>query len=87
MMKLDETIGLMCSDDYKDRLKAEYLQLAIRLQAAKNRWDKMEDRVSAEGGHLMEQIVAMKTYKHALYKRLCDNDLFPDSLDAIVGKE
>lgn len=30
MMELKDTAALMCSDDYKDRFKAEYLQLKIR---------------------------------------------------------
>jgi hypothetical protein len=31
-MKLEDTIDLMKSDDYKDRFKAEYYQLTIRYQ-------------------------------------------------------
>lgn len=30
-MELKDTIDFMLSDDYKDRLKAEYLQLQIRV--------------------------------------------------------
>ena len=32
MKKLSETIALMTSDNYDDRLKAEYEQLEIRIQ-------------------------------------------------------
>lgn len=30
-MKLVETVNLMCSNDFKDRFIAEYVQLVIRL--------------------------------------------------------
>lgn len=87
-MKLEDTIGLMCSDDYKDRLKAEYLQLVLRLRSINRYWESMGDNAaSAEGSHVLEQMIAMKTYKAALYKRLNDNGLFPETLDAIVGEE
>ena len=42
MMELKDTAALMCSDDYKDRFKAEYLQLKIRrdkLAAMLVKWD------------------------------------------------
>lgn len=86
-MKLEDTIGLMCSDDYKDRLKAEYLQLSIRMRDANRYWEKLEDKTTPEGGHLLEQIGAMKSYRSALRKRLYDAGLFPDSLDAVIGEE
>lgn len=85
-MKLEDTIGLMCSDDFKDRLKAEYLQLVIRLHMLMNYWQTMEDRLSLEGGHILEQIGAMKSYKSALRRRLYDAGLFPDTLDAICDE-
>lgn len=42
MMELKDTAALMYSDDYKDRFKAEYLQLKIRrdkLKAMVDKWD------------------------------------------------
>lgn len=42
-MELADTAELMISEDYKDRFKAEYLQLAIRLKKLKRmvkEWDK-----------------------------------------------
>lgn len=45
MMELKDTAALMCSDDYKDRFKAEYLQLKIRrdkLAAMLVKWDTGE---------------------------------------------
>ena len=82
-MKLDDTIGLMCSDDYRDRLKAEYLQLVIRLRDLRHYWDKMEDRLSPQGSRILEQIGAMKAYRSVLRKRLYTEGLLPDSLDAV----
>lgn len=36
MAYIGETIELMCSDDYKDRMLAEYQQLVIRKDALEN---------------------------------------------------
>ena len=41
-MELKDTVALMCSADYKERFKAEYLQLKIRrdkLGAMLDKWD------------------------------------------------
>ena len=45
MMKLSETVEMMNSTDYKERFKAEYFQLKIRVNGLKNmleKWDKEE---------------------------------------------
>lgn len=45
MMELKETVALMCSDDYKERFKAEYYQLKIRrdkLRTMIDKWDAGE---------------------------------------------
>ena len=42
-MKLEDTANMMCSDDYKERFKAEYYQVVIRYKKLKNmleRWDE-----------------------------------------------
>lgn len=42
-MKLKETVEMMNSADYKERFKAEYLQLVIRYKGLKSmleKWDK-----------------------------------------------
>jgi len=82
-MKLEDTIGLMCAEDYKDRLKAEYLQLIIRLRDLHTYWVNMEDRLSPQGSYILEQLGAMKAYRSVLRKRLYVEGLFPDSLDAV----
>jgi len=86
-MKLEDTIGLMCSDDHRDRLKAEYLQLVIRLNKAQKQFSHMDDKLSVEGGHLLQQIGAMKEYRSALRKHLQDEDIFWHTLDAVSGEE
>ena len=45
MMKLAETVEMMNSANYKERFKAEYFQLKIRIDGLKNmldKWDKGE---------------------------------------------
>ena len=45
MMKLSETVEMMNSTDYKERFRAEYFQLKIRINGLKNmldKWDKGE---------------------------------------------
>ena len=45
MMKLSETVEMMNSADYKERFRAEYFQLKIRVNGLKNmldKWDKGE---------------------------------------------
>ena len=85
-MKLDETIGLMCSEDYKDRLKAEYLQLVIRLKKLERYFVDMDssERLSVKGGHMREQIENMKAYRSSMRRRLQDEEILWPSLDAIV---
>lgn len=44
-MELRDTVAMMTSEDYKERFKAEYYQLAIRykkLKAMCDKWDKGE---------------------------------------------
>ena len=44
-MKLSETVEMMNSADYKERFRAEYFQLKIRVNGLKNmldKWDKNE---------------------------------------------
>ena len=42
-MKLSETTELMNSNDYKERFKAEYLQLKIRTTGLKNMLEKWDN--------------------------------------------
>lgn len=39
-VELKDTVSLMCSDDYKERFKAEYAQVAVRYEKLKAMLDK-----------------------------------------------
>lgn len=73
-MELKDTIELMQSEDYKERFKAEYYQVKIRLEkleAMLEKWDKGEldftptcPRMIYDG-----QVQAMSDYRSALIAR------------------
>lgn len=42
-MELKDTVDMMLSDDYKERFKAEYLQLAIRIRKLQKLLDDYEN--------------------------------------------
>ena len=46
MEELKETVELMLSNDYKERFKAEYYQLKIRIDRLYNMLSKMENEYS-----------------------------------------
>ena len=72
-MKLDETVNLMCSNDFKDRFIAEYIQLVIRLSkldAVLNNTSDVSFKVDDITKALMlKQRDAMESYKTCLEKR------------------
>lgn len=72
-MKLVETVNLMCSNDFKDRFIAEYVQLAIRLSkldAALNNPSAARFEIDDIARALMlKQRDAMESYKVCLEKR------------------
>ena len=72
-MKLDETVNLMCSNDFKDRFIAEYIQLVIRLSkldAVLNKASDISFKVDDTTKALMlKQHDAMGSYKMCLEKR------------------
>ena len=73
-MELTDTVVLMNGSDFRDRFRAEYLQLSIRL-------DKLEEMLyrtktgtlsftpSCSYELLHEQVVYMKQYKRVLEER------------------
>lgn len=72
-MKLDETVNLMCSNDFKDRFTAEYAQLVIRLSKLNNVLNNTSD-VSHEVDDITRALMikqhdAMESYKECLEKR------------------
>jgi hypothetical protein len=72
--ELFDTIELMCSDDYKDRFKAEYYQLKIRydkLMKMLSAWDKGELNFTPTCPRSMYdiQVKGMEIYLDILYDR------------------
>lgn len=72
-MKLVETVNLMCSNDFKDRFIAEYVQLVIRLSKLNDVLNNTSD-VSHEVDDITRALMikqhdAMESYKECLEKR------------------
>lgn len=70
-----DTNILMCSEDYKDRLKAEHDQLLIRVNKLRNmldqyRQNKLSFTPSCSYDLLHEQLVYMEQYLRVVQKRL-----------------
>ena len=73
-MDLKDTINLMTSDDYKERFKAEYYQLEIRLDKLTSmleRWDKGELNFTPTCPRELynQQVCGMVEYLNALRTR------------------
>ncbi|MGN9161218.1 crAss001_48 related protein [Clostridium sulfidigenes] len=73
-MELKETIEMMQSDDYKERFKAEYLQLKIRMNGLGNMLKKYKEgtltfKPSCSYDLLNGQFKAMDTYASYLEER------------------
>ena len=72
-MKLDETVNLMCSNDFKDRFIAEYIQLVIRLSKLDAVFNNTSDtRFEVDDitkALMLKQRDAMGSYKICLEKR------------------
>ena len=85
---LEDTIEWMKSDDYKVRLKAEYWQLVIRMEKARNavaRFMKQELNATAanRGEMLSKQFEFMKEYKNILEKRAFSENADLDNDDVV----
>lgn len=73
-MELKDTIEMMQSSDYKERFKAEYYQLKIRLEKLMNmivKWDNAELPFTPTVNRSVytEQIYFMNEYLRVLRKR------------------
>ena len=72
-MKLVETVNLMCSNDFKDRFIAEYVQLVIRLSkldaVLNNTSDTRFEVDDITKALMLKQRDAMGSYKICLEKR------------------
>ena len=74
MNKLSETVEMMNSADYKERFKAEYLQLKIRMKGLSNMLDKYKEgtlnfKPSCSYDLLNGQLKAMYMYASYLEER------------------
>lgn len=72
--ELKETTNLMLSADYKERFKAEFYQLNIRItkleiMLRKVRNNEIDFKPTCPRGLLEEQLTAMKQYQSILYSR------------------
>lgn len=67
-MELKDTVDLMLSDDWKDRLKAEYLQCVIRLNGLQKVFDSGQFG-KFEKMALESQLSAMRGYCGILASR------------------
>ena len=73
-MELRDTVDLMLSDDYKDRFRAEFLQLKIRYEKLKgmlDKWDndELDFTPTCPREVYDEQIEGMETYLDVLTDR------------------
>jgi hypothetical protein len=73
-MKLNETVEMMNSGDYKERFKGEYLQLKIRMEGLDNMLKKYKSgglnfTPSCSYDLLNGQLKAMKLYASYLEER------------------
>ena len=73
-MELKDTVDMMNSPDYKERFKAEYVQLAIRIEKLDSmlmRWDagELDFEPTCSYDLLASQLHAMTAYLHILKMR------------------
>lgn len=64
ILYLKDTIPLMLSEDYRDRLKAEYFQLVLRIKKLEIRLEEVSDEL------LGAQLTIMYAYQKILKERL-----------------
>lgn len=73
-MKLEQTVEMMNSDDYKERFKAEYLQLKIRIDGLSLMLKKYKEGTLSftplcTYDLLNKQLQSMELYKSCLEER------------------
>ena len=73
-MKLNDTLALMISEDYKERFRGEYLQLKIRMEGLSNMLKKYKEgtltfKPSCSYDLLNGQLKAMGMYASYLEER------------------
>lgn len=73
-LQLNETVQMMASTDYKERFKAEYLQLKIRIEGLSNMLKKYQEGTltfepTCSYELLHTQLVYMECYLNTLEER------------------
>lgn len=73
-IELKDTIEMMCSSDYKERFRAEYFQLKIRIKGLSNMLNKYKEgtlnfKPTCSFELLNSQLYTMKKYALALEER------------------
>ena len=73
-MKLNETVEMMNSQDFKERFKAEYLQLKIRMEGLSSMLKKYKEgtlnfKPKCSYEVLYKQLVYMEDYLNVLKER------------------
>ena len=84
---LEDTVALMVSDDFRDRLKAEYIQLVLRMRGCLARFDSLDPRTCAEGQWLNSQLIAMGHYRDVLRSRMYDQNIRVELIDDLLREE
>lgn len=72
LMELKDTISLMQSENYKERFKAEYYQVKIRLEKLKafiESWENIKNKPVTPKMIYVAQIKAMEDYLYSLIAR------------------
>jgi len=82
-MKLEDTVGLMCSDDERDRMKAEYIQLCVRLGDLVKKLGEAGVSASTIDGWV--QVGYMTSYRDVLRGRMTDIGINVDLIDELPG--
>lgn len=85
-MKLNETVEMMNSEDYKERFKAEYAQLVIRyngLKAMLEKWDNgtLEFEPTCPRSTYNIQVKAMTDYIAVLEARAVMEGVVLDNIE------
>lgn len=73
-MTLEDTATMMLSQDYKERFKAEYYQLSIRLEKLSDMLEKWDDGTleftpTCDSAIYLDQMCAMLLYLQVLKRR------------------
>lgn len=85
-MSLKDTVDLMLSGDYKERLKAEFIQLNIRIQKLDKYLAELENqhkRAEAECKEKARLLAHFKEQRSAMenYSQLLDQQLYEERIE------